>query len=133
MTQGLLSTDLKILRKLKQMSVGLSTYLADEYLRRVKSIDPITNRPRADVINPNSGWVDNDLPRDEWATTEIRENTVSYAIGDPIGRLVTGSNGKTITFTEYADAERARQGARVEFNVDVDVPAANKVLGPTAK
>jgi hypothetical protein len=122
LTLASLPTNLKILRRVRGISIGLSSYLADEYSRRRLSIDPATNLRRSDVIDPATGWIDNDLPRDEWATTEIRETTVEYAIGDPIGRIVRGQGGEPLTFKTYKQAEAARSGAKVQFNVDVETP-----------
>ena len=113
------SPELKILRKLPlgQLSPEAQTYLWDEYLRRQQSIDPNTNRLRADVVDPRTGWVDNDLPRDEGVTTEIMELTQGYALSGPLGLPVVRE------FKTFREADRARVGARVTFNYEVQEDA----------
>lgn len=109
------SFDLKVLRKidLANCEPGTHTYLWDEYLRRKISIDPDTNRPRADVVDPRTGYVDNDLPRDEAITLELMEKTTGFAISSPTGQVL----GR---FSTFADAEKARQGASVKLDYQIE-------------
>ena len=117
------SQNFKILRRVAGHSDALKSYLVDEYLRRRKSIDPLTDKPRADVVNPNDGWVDTDLPRDEWASTEIVQTTVQIALGDPYGRLVPdpANPRKPLQFKDISSADKARRGASISFTPQVEV------------
>lgn len=107
------SPNLKVLRKVSDLTRGTLIYLLDEYARRRISIDPDTNRPRADAIDPQSGWVDNDLPRDEAITLELMDQTKGFAVSGPFGNIAA-------EFPTLEKAEKARRGATVRLDVQVE-------------
>lgn len=106
------TSQFKVLRhvKLRKLSPATSNYLWQEYELRSKSIDPIYNRPRADVLDPRSGWVDTDIPRDEGISTEITENTDKFAVAHSFGGIVQ-------EFKTLGEAEKARASAVPNLNV----------------
>lgn len=65
------------------------------------------------------GYVNLDIPRDSAYTTDIRVASEHFAIADEEGNLIEGAQ-----FDTFAEAERARAGAKISLNVAVDVPDA---------
>ena len=105
----------KVLRHIRvdRASARAADYLIKEYDLRKKSIDPVFNRPRADVIDPKSGWIDTDVPRDDDVTREIMELTDGFALAHSYGGIIR-------QFKSLQDAERARHSAKPNFDVQIE-------------
>lgn len=88
-------------------------------LRRISTdLDPTVAEQIAvhqdGFYGPANDYVDNDYPRDWFVAEELMDKTVGFALATPDGEIVK-------EFTTLGQAEAARQGARVVFNVDVDI------------
>lgn len=108
----------KVLRHVPvaKLSPEATSYLVEEYKRRKISIDPMTNKPRADVIDPATGWVDNDIPRDEHITVELQElGNDRFAIAHAWGGIISGAEFKTVKAAEKA---RANYKPKFEYSFE---------------
>lgn len=88
-------------------------------LRRVQNLSPQTLKElsvREGDMPYFPDWIDNDLPRDGAYTDEImqEDNTLGFGIADESGTVLK-------KFKTLEEAERAKRGAKVTFEVKVDV------------
>lgn len=67
------------------------------------------------------GYVNVDIPRDSAYTTDIRVASKHWAIADENGNVIEGAK-----FDSFADADKARAGAKISLNVDIALPSKEK-------
>ena len=70
-----------------------------------------------------SDFVDNDTPRDDVFTEEVIEATIAY-------HIVSDDGQSLAKFDSLAKAEKAAAGAKVTFNVDIEVPKEEEPAKP---
>lgn len=92
-----------------------------QVLRRVVDLNPSVLKELIDhdqVYEYDGGdiYIVNDAPHDYVETNEIIRATTGFAVADSYGRILAGP------FRDLARAESAKSGAKVQFEVEVEVP-----------